>query len=191
MKRERSAVVMVVMGVCGAGKSALARSLAAQAGLALVEADDHHSDAARAMMSRGEPLGDAERLPWLDRVGAAARAAQASNAGVVVACSALRRIYRDRLRGHVPGAFFIHLTGDPELIARRLDGRRDHFVGRPLLDSQLATLEPLENDENGMVLDVAAPLDVLVETVLHSMGEANFASSETDPVPGPLETRKN
>ena len=91
MPREQSDAVLVVMGVCGAGKSALAQSLAARLGVTLVEADDHHSEKARATMSRGEPLSDAERLPWLDRVAAAARAKKDTGSGVVIACSALKK----------------------------------------------------------------------------------------------------
>lgn len=191
MPGQVSGTVLIVMGVCGAGKSALARILAARLGLALVDADDHHSDEARAAMSRGEPLSDAERLPWLDRVSAAAHAAAQAQGGMIIACSALRRIYRDRLGGHLPGAFFIHLNGDRDLIASRLTTRRNHFVGLPLLDSQLATLEPLGSDENGMVIDVTAPLDLLSEAVLRKMGDAAAASPKTRPVPDTLETRQN
>jgi len=191
MKRGQSDRVLIAMGVCGAGKSALAHMLSSRRGLPLVEADFHHSDTARAAMSRGEPLGDAERLPWLDRVGQAARTALEESGGVVIACSALRKTYRDRLRKYLPEAYFVHLTGSRELIAGRLDERHDHFVGKTLLDSQLSTLEPLEQDENGMVLDVAAPLERLVDTVLHKMGDTDEnASLYTGPVPDTLANRK-
>lgn len=192
MERRQPDRVLIAMGVCGAGKSVLAHLLASRLGVPFVEADIHHSDAARLAMSRGEPLSDAERLPWLDRVGQAAGVALEKSGGVVIACSALRKTYRDRLRTHLPGAFFVHLAGDRDLIASRLDGRRDHFVGRPLLDSQISTLEPLALDENGMVLDVAAPLGQLAETVLHKMGDADtIASLDTGPVPDTFAIRKN
>ncbi|MDF1608351.1 gluconokinase, GntK/IdnK-type [Hoeflea sp. YIM 152468] len=191
MDGQSKARVLIAMGVCGAGKSALARTLAARLGLALVDADDHHSEEARAAMSRGEALSDAERLPWLDRVGVAAAAAAQASGGVVIACSALRRIYRDRLRGHLPSACFIHLSGARDLIAGRLKSRRDHFVGVGLLDSQLATLEPLGHDESGIVVDVTASLDLLSEAVLRKMGDAAAVSLETGPVPDRLETRQN
>lgn len=191
MAGQSTGKVLIAMGVCGAGKSALARTLSARLDLALVDADDHHSDEARAAMSRGDALTDADRLPWLDRVSAAAQAAAQGKGGVVIACSALRRIYRDRLRGHLPGAFFIHLAGDRDLIATRLNGRRDHFVGLSLLDSQLATLESLGSDEHGMAVDVATSLDLLCEAVLRHMGGAAAASPKTGPVPETFETRQN
>lgn len=183
--------ILVVMGVCGAGKSAVAGRLAARLGRVLIEADDFHSDEARAKMSRGEPLDDAWRLPWLDRIGEAARARLGQGEKVVIACSALRRLYRDRLRGYLPTARFIHLAGDRDLIARRLDRREDHFVGRPLLDSQLAILEPLATDEAGMVLDVAVPLDTLVDEVLREPGMVNSASPNSGPVSDIVADRHN
>ena len=182
---------LVVMGVCGAGKSAVAGRLAARLGDALIEADDYHSDDARARMARGEPLNDAWRLPWLDRVGEAARARMAYGESVVVACSALRRLYRDRLRLYLPAVRFIHLTGTRDLIAERLDRREDHFVGRKLLDSQLEILEPLASDETGMVLDVAVPLDALVDEVLHTLGEADSASPKSGPHGDAVAARRN
>lgn len=183
--------VLVVMGVCGAGKSAVAGQLAARLGFVLIEADDYHSDHARARMARGEPLNDAWRLPWLDRVGEAARMRIAHGEDVVVACSALRRLYRDRLRLFLPAARFIHLTGDRDLIAQRLDNREDHFVGRTLLDSQLEILEPLASDEAGLVLDVAAPLDALVDEVLHTLGEAGSASPKSGSHGDAVAARRN
>lgn len=190
MAREQSGTVLIAMGVCGAGKTALAHILASRLDLALVDADDHHSNQARDAMSRGEPLTDAERLPWIDRVGEAAQVALKANGGVVIACSALRKIYRDRLREHLPQAHFIHLTGERDLIASRLEGRRDHFVGQPLLDSQLATLEPLSDDENGMVVDVASSLEQLSEAVLRKMGDAASVSLKTNPDPDTFVNRK-
>jgi len=189
MALENSGSALIVMGVCGVGKSALASLIADRIGFTFVEADTFHSEKARSMMSRGEPLSDAERLPWLDRVGAAANAELSHTRGGVVACSALRRIYRDRLREFLPAAAFIQLCGDRDLIAKRLDMRRDHFVGRALLDSQLAILEPLAADEAGMVLDVAEPLSTLADEVLHELGKANRVFLNTSPVRVGVEDR--
>ena len=109
---------------------------------------------------------------------------------MVIACSALRKIYRDRLRTHLPQAFFIHLTGERDLIASRLVDRRDHFVGETLLDSQLATLEPLTDVEHGMAVNVASSLELLSEAVLRKMGDAVSVSLETSPVPDLTANRK-
>ncbi|MBB1242751.1 gluconokinase [Streptomyces durbertensis] len=151
------------MGVTGTGKTTVGRLLAERLGVPFADADDLHPPANIAKMSRGTPLEDADRWPWLDAVGrwAAAR----GDTGVVVGCSALKRSYRDRLRaaaGRSPGGlFFLHLHGDPALLTARLTGRRGHFMPPALLASQLAVLEPLEPDEAGAELDVSAGPAVL------------------------------
>jgi len=133
---------IVVMGVAGSGKSTLAAALAARLGAELIEADELHSDANVARMAAGVPLSDADRWPWL----AAVRRAMRSRQDVVVACSALRRSYRDALRaaGEVR---FLYLAIDREEAARRLAHRSGHFMGAGMLDSQLAALEPPAPDE--------------------------------------------
>ncbi|MBB1252258.1 gluconokinase [Streptomyces alkaliterrae] len=149
------------MGVTGTGKTTVGRLLGERLGVPFADADDFHPDTNIAKMSRGTPLEDADRWPWLDAIGrwAAARGAAAGAAGVVggvVGCSALKRSYRDRLRAAAGnGLFFLHLVGDQTLLTRRLTGRRDHFMPPSLLASQLAVLEPLESDEAGMELDVS------------------------------------
>jgi gluconokinase len=145
---------VLVMGVCGTGKSSVAARLAAAAGGTLVEADDFHSDANVALMASGRPLTDADRWPWLDAVAEGARAAGRTGL-VAIACSALKRRYRDRLRARLGDIALIHLTGDPALIRDRLEARRDHFMPPALLDSQLAELEPPMADEPCLKLDVA------------------------------------
>lgn len=143
--------LIVVMGVSAAGKSSVGRVLADELGLEFVDADDLHPPANVAKMSAGAPLDDVDRWPWLDAV--AARMA-ASPHGVVVACSALRRSYRDRLRAGAPRAVFVHLTGTSELLAERAAARTGHFMPPALLASQLATLEPLGDDELGIEVSV-------------------------------------
>jgi len=152
-----------VMGVSAAGKSTVGTALALTLGVPFVDADDLHSDANRAKMAAGIPLTDDDRWPWLDAVGARLR--DERDSGLVVACSALRRAYRDRIREAAPGVVFVHLTGTPELLAARAGARTDHFMPPALLESQLATLEPLEDDEAGLVADVAAPAGALVAAV--------------------------
>jgi gluconokinase len=146
---------IVVMGVAGTGKTTVGRLVAERLGVPYAEADDFHSPENIAKMSAGTPLNDEDRRPWLDAIGA--WAAGRRGQGGVVSCSALKRRYRDRLRSADPGLFFLHLRGDRDLIARRLEERRGHYMKRAMLDSQFADLEPLEPDENGVAIDVAAP----------------------------------
>jgi gluconokinase len=144
---------VLIMGVCGTGKSSLGARLAAFGGT-LVEADDFHSPANVALMASGRSLGDADRWPWLDAIAEAAVAAGKTGL-VAIACSALKRGYRDRLRGRLGDLALIHLTGDPVLIRARLEARPDHFMPPSLLDSQLAELEPPAADEPCLTVDAA------------------------------------
>ncbi|MFC4852939.1 gluconokinase [Actinophytocola glycyrrhizae] len=152
---------VVVMGVAGSGKSTVARHLADVFGLRIAEADDFHPPANIAKMSSGEPLTDDDRWPWLEELArwTADRLAEATS--TVLACSALRRSYRDVLRRPVPDTFFLHLHGEEELLHRRMR-RRDHFMPPALLRSQFETLEPLGPDERGFALDVAPEADELL-----------------------------
>ena len=151
---------LVVMGVSGCGKSTLGAALAARLGVAFVDADDLHPPANRAKMAAGVALTDADRWPWLDLVTGVLQ----DRAPVVVACSALRRAYRDRLRraGEVR---FLHLAAPREVIAARLAARQGHFMPASLLDSQYATLEPPGPDE-AVSLDARLTPDVLLEQAL-------------------------
>lgn len=150
---------IVVMGPSGSGKTAVGAALAVDLAVEFVDADDLHPPANVAKMSAGIPLDDVDRGPWLDIV---ARTLAALPGGGVVACSALARRYRDRIRAGVPDAVFVELTVDSEELSRRMR-TREHFMPAALLDSQLAALEHLEPDEAGFaqpnvggVLDVAA-----------------------------------
>jgi gluconokinase len=155
--------LVCVMGVSAAGKSTVGRALSEALGVPFSDADDLHSDANRAKMAAGTPLTDDDRWPWLDAVGESLRAAR--DTGLVMACSALRRAYRDRIRAAAPDVVFVHLDGTRELLAARIAARADHFMPSTLLESQLATLEPLESDEAGLVMDVAMPVADLVGEV--------------------------
>lgn len=174
--RAVSARCVVIMGVCGAGKSRLAGALARRLDGACVEGDDFHSAGARSRMAAGLALSDAEREPWLDAIAAAACAAVRPARDVVIACSALRRSYRDRLRSRLgppifAGLAFVHLTGPRALIAARLAARDDHFVGESLLNSQLAILEPLLPDEAGFTLEISPPVDAVVDRAMEMLAE--------------------
>ncbi len=150
------------MGVSAAGKSTIAAGLARVLGYRWADADDLHPDVNVAKMAAGDPLTDEDRWPWLDLVGESLeRGARAG--GLVMACSALKRAYRDRIRRQAPDAVFVHLTASPELLQRRAAAREGHFMPAKLLASQIATLEELDDDEIGVDVDVDADVPAIVE----------------------------
>ena len=141
---------VVLIGVSGSGKSTVAKRLAPAIDATFLEGDEYHSSANVAKMRSGTPLTDADRWPWLDVLGHAIAEHGAQGRQVVVACSALRRAYRDRLQHAARRPLtFIHLTIDPAILRARMQARRQHFMPTALLDSQLETLEPLQSDESG------------------------------------------
>ncbi|WP_314171752.1 gluconokinase [Streptomyces winkii] len=160
---------VVVMGVAGTGKTTVGALLAEALDVPYAEADAFHPPANVAKMTAGQALDDADRAPWLDAIGE--WAAERERSGGVVSCSALKRAYRDRLRTAAPGVFFVHLTGDRALIARRMAERRDHFMPLTLLDSQFATLEPLEPDEPGAAVPVLAGPEAVTRRALAVLRE--------------------
>ena len=142
--------VVVLIGVSGSGKSTVARRLAPALQATFLEGDEYHSSANVAKMRSGTPLTDADRWPWLDTLGRAIEEHGAQGRAVVVACSALRRAYRARLEHAARRPLtFVHLTIDPGILRARMQARHQHFMPTTLLESQLATLEPLGNDEAG------------------------------------------
>lgn len=160
--------VLVVMGVSGSGKSTVAGIVAGRLSWDLAEGDDLHPAANVAKMSAGIALTDDDRWPWLDLVAAWIREHTAVGRPGVITCSALRRRYRDRLRGdHV---VFVHLDGSRELIGRRLTARTDHFMPAGLLDSQLDTLEPLGEDENALVVKIGGTPAELATEIIARLG---------------------
>lgn len=156
----------VAMGVSGCGKSEVGRQLAARLGVEFVEGDAYHSAANVAKMAAGIPLTDDDRAEWLHTLQAHIASARAADAGLVLACSALKRRYRDLLREADPDLQFIHLDGARDVIAQRMQARTAHFMPTSLLDSQLRDLEPLEADEHGMRLDIVKPPAALAQEVL-------------------------
>jgi gluconokinase len=152
---------VVLMGVAGSGKTVVGRRLAAALDYPFLDADDLHPKANVDKMASGIPLSDDDRWPWLDAVGAAI----AARPRVIAACSALRFAYRERLRASVAGLVFVHLDGSPALLAHRIDERKQHFMPSALLDSQLATLERLRDDEAGFTVDVTPGLGDLVTLI--------------------------
>jgi len=162
----------VVMGVSGCGKSTVGQQLADAAGYAYLEGDAFHPQANVEKMSAGQPLTDDDRRDWLCAIRERIGQARAQGLGLVVACSALKRSYRDLLREADPALRFVHLDGPRTLIAERLSARRNHYMPPQLLDSQLDALEPLESGENGFRLDIRQPPAQLVEAILAGRGDA-------------------
>ncbi len=160
---------IVVMGVSGSGKTTIGLALAARLGVEFLDADDLHPPENRAKMASGHPLDDEDRLPWLHAVGRYMRDAASRGQRVVVACSALKRRYRDLLRTYVPDAPFVYLQGTPALLGARLEGRTNHFMPRSLLASQLADLEPLDVDEPGVTVDVDVDVARIVDEVVEAL----------------------
>jgi gluconokinase len=153
--------MVVMMGVAGSGKSTVGRAVASALGVPFVEGDFFHDVASVEAMRRGEPLGEAQREPWLDRLHAELLLHR--NGGVVLACSALRSTYRNRLRAGLPSLRFVALAVEEPELRRRLEERHGHFAGAALLASQLDTLE-LDAEE--AVVDGEGPVDAVVARVI-------------------------
>jgi len=155
---------VAVMGVSGSGKTTVGAALADALGLRFVDGDALHPVANVAKMAAGIPLDDADREPWLDAIGSVL-----ADRPVVVACSALKRAYRDRLRAAAPRLELVFLDGDRELLAARMAARPGHFMPTSLLDSQLATLEPPTVDEHPLTVDIATPVADIVAALEERM----------------------
>lgn len=156
---------IVVMGVSGSGKSTIARALAQRFGFEFIDGDSLHSPENLAKMSQGTALSDDDRTPWLNAIGQQLRDAQSRASGCVVACSALKRKYRDLLREYVPDTYFVMLDGTFELIKARLEARPHDFMPISLLASQFATLEPLQHDERGVCVDISLTPEEIVNQI--------------------------
>lgn len=168
-------MVIVVMGVSGAGKTTLGRALARRLGWPFHEGDDLHAGESVRKMARGEPLTDADRRPWLEGLGHLAGRAAAEERNAVVTCSCLRRAYRDLVRA-AGGVRFVYLAIEPEAAARRVGGRRGHFFDERLVPSQFEILEP---PRRAVRLDATRPVEELVREAVARLGIAT--SSPNDP----------
>jgi gluconokinase len=156
---------VVIMGVSGCGKSSVGAGLAARLGLNYRDGDDLHPPENVAKMRVGMPLTDADRWPWLDRVGQVLLA----EAPVIVGCSALKRAYRDRIRTAAGGPVtFVHLAGSQEVIAARMALRQGHYMPLSLLDSQFAALEPPAAEE-AITVSIDQPLEAIVADILRQL----------------------
>jgi len=156
---------IVVMGVSGCGKSTVAARLAQRLGWDLAEADTFHSAANVEKMRSGIALTDEDRWPWLDAIAAWIGTARVQDRSCIVACSALKRRYRERLAGGHDDVTFVFLKGDYETVAARLAGRSGHYMPLSLLQSQFDALEEPVTDERALVLTINTPVDLLVEKI--------------------------
>ncbi|WP_406437415.1 gluconokinase [Streptomyces sp. NBC_01613] len=151
--------IVVVLGVSGSGKTTVGKAVAEQLGVPFVEGDDFHPAANIAKMSAGHALDDADRKPWLRALAERIRQSAQAREGLVIACSALKRAYRDELRAAAGTRLWcLYLALDRDTARDRVSRRTGHFMPAGLVDSQFATLEPLESDEPGMILDATADL---------------------------------
>jgi carbohydrate kinase (thermoresistant glucokinase family) len=157
------------MGVSGSGKTTIAAQLAGRLGWAFAEGDAFHPAANVAKMSRGEPLTDADRLPWLAAIAAWIDGQRAMRAGGIVSCSALKRRYRELLLGGRPGVRLVYLRGDPALIAARMRLRQGHFMPPSLLASQVATLEEPGPEEKPITVAIDRPPEAIVDEILAAL----------------------
>jgi len=180
---------VIVMGVSGCGKTTVGPLLADRIAGTFLDGDDLHPQSNVAKMTAGIPLTDADREPWLHEVGARLAAAPGT---LILGCSALRRMYRDTIRAVAPDTLFVHLHGSSQLLAARMSSRTSHFMPTALLDSQLTTLEHLETDECGTVLDVAqSPADLATaaaEWILDTSGKQIRAMDGTRTLGRPSQT---
>jgi beta-N-acetylhexosaminidase len=172
---------VIVMGVSGCGKTTIGDLVARELGVPFLDGDSLHPVDNVAKMAAGMPLTDEDRWPWLATVGS--ELAAAGNVGLVLACSALRRSYRDAIRAKAPDTVFLHLHGSREVLGSRLEGRSGHFMPAALLESQLATLEPLEADEAGVVVDIAGPVAQVMVDALAGISAAAKAAAKATTAP--------
>ena len=168
-------LILLIMGVSGSGKTTVGALLAGRLQWPYAEADDFHPPANLQKMRAGEPLTDEDRLPWLQAIGAWIDEQIAAGRPAVVSCSALKRSYRDVLRGPGSGrdpsqVKLVYLEGDRELIARRMAARHSHFFPASLLDSQFQDLEPPEPDEHAIVVPVGGTPAEISDEILRKLG---------------------
>jgi gluconokinase len=155
---------IVIMGVQGSGKSTIGDLLAKRLGVPLIDGDSLHSVASKEWMASGHALTDGQRLPWLHQVGE--RLALGAGSGIVVACSALKRSYRDLLREHAPNLVTVFARGDFDLIYARITARRHEYMPPSLLRTQFEDLEELQADEAGVSVDITRTPKQIVDTVI-------------------------
>jgi gluconokinase len=176
--------IVVVMGVSGSGKSTIATGVAKRAGWVLLEGDSFHPSANVAKMHAGIPLTDADRWPWLHAIAAREDQLRAAGTSAVVACSALKKAYRDILVGPRPDVILLYLRGSKSVIGARVAARQGHFMPPALLDSQFATLEEPGPDEHPLVVELGGPPEAEIENAMRQLQDrlVNDAADQERPV---------
>ncbi len=160
---------VIVMGVSGSGKSTIGEALASATGWVFIEGDDFHSAADKEKMAAGVALDDADRWPWLQAIRSWITETARHGQSAIISCSALKRSYRDLLRGDGKNVYFCHLEADADVLAKRISHRVDHFMSRALLHSQFNTLEPLQADEQGIVVSALGSVPQITAEVIERL----------------------
>jgi gluconokinase len=160
---------LIVMGVAGSGKTTIAQALADRIGWRFEDGDVFHPASSVEKMRSGHPLTDEDRWPWLRAIAAEIDRTDKAGGHIIIACSALKRSYRDILIGSRNSVRLIYLKGSLDLIRQRLQARRGHFMPPQLLDSQFATLQEPAPDERAIVVDVAPTVDAIVDDVVRQL----------------------
>ncbi|GAB2511613.1 gluconokinase [Paramicrobacterium agarici] len=169
MKANGELPSLIVMGVSSSGKSTIGALMSERLGVPFIDGDDLHPDENKEKMRSGIALNDADRFPWLHRIGQLIDAGRVEGHATIVACSALKRSYRDILREHAPDLIFVHLTGSRALIEKRMKARHHEYMPTSLLDSQFATLEPLERDERKILVPISLEPDEMVHVIISAI----------------------
>ncbi|QEG20308.1 gluconokinase [Mariniblastus fucicola] len=164
--RSQTPQLIVIMGVCGCGKSSVGEALSLRTGISYHDGDDFHSDANRNKMSQGIPLTDEDRQPWLESIVAFAQQQCEQGRSLVVACSALKKAYRDTLRTLDAPVKFVHLTGSKATIASRLADRKGHYMPETMLQSQLDTIESPTGENGAVEVSIEQTVDQIVSQAM-------------------------
>ena len=163
---------IIVMGVCASGKTTIGEKIAQRLGVKFIDGDDLHPKANILKMSRGEPLNDDDRKPWLERIRDAAFSLESKNEQGIIVCSALKKSYRDQIRDGNKNVTFLFLDGSFDLIMSRMAARKGHFMKSNMVESQFNTLERPDNEAQVAVVDIDTDIDDVVSnsiTALHAL----------------------